>query len=265
MRAGWGELPGEITRIVKEHAGTVAAVVPAAAGNHADIASTVTGSRGRVFIKAARKASPETDGPEARSLRWEKAINPHVAEFAPQLLHAVETDEWIALIFEHVDGRKADHAPGSPDLLLLAKTIHALQATPCPAFVQRQVERRWTDLGSDASPMAGTALLHTDLNTDNLIITGDRVHVVDWAFVSRGAAWVELAQLVPWLLGAGHTPQAADEWLAQFPSWLEAPATAIDLHAQLHRKLWEGRLALRPEPWMPPYVNAVRQWATHRQ
>ncbi|TDD39981.1 hypothetical protein E1287_02050 [Actinomadura sp. KC06] len=125
----------------------------------------------------------------------------------------------LVLGFEHIEGRHADYTPGSPDLEILVKTVQALQSTPCPDVVQMRVERRWTSVTEDVSPMAGTSLLHTDVNAENLLITPDgRAVLVDWAFAARGAAWAELGLLIPWLLKSGHTPAEAADWATQFPS-----------------------------------------------
>jgi Ser/Thr protein kinase RdoA (MazF antagonist) len=138
-----------------------------------------------------------------------------------------------------VTGRHADFSPGSGDLAILTKVIHAIQATPCPEAVKMLVERRWQSVAEDVSPMAGAALLHTDLNEDNLIITpANRAYVVDWAFVARGAAWVELGLLIPWLLKADHSPRETDEWVSQFSSWADADPAHIDLFSAVYVEKW---------------------------
>lgn len=46
-----------------------------------------------------------------------------------------------------------------------------------------------------AGLIAGEALLHWDVRADNVVITGDRVVVVDWGQARRGAAWMDHALL----------------------------------------------------------------------
>ncbi|MDL4774452.1 phosphotransferase [Actinomadura xylanilytica] len=265
MRSTWTDLPTEVRDAVQAHTGEVTGIDPAPAGNHAEIAVTLHTTTARTFIKAARKLGDQ-DGAEVWSLRNEAAINPHVTVFAPRLLWQAEAGGWLALGFEHVDGRHADFTPGSPDLEILAKTLQSLQTTPCPDEVRMRVERRWAPVAEDVTPMAGNALLHTDLNSDNLLITPDgQARVVDWAFAARGAAWVELGVLTPWLLKAGHTPAGAADWISQFTSWTAADPAHIDLFSQAFAARWAQHAArLAPEAWVTLHADLTRRWAEHR-
>ncbi|GAA4081718.1 hypothetical protein [Actinomadura miaoliensis] len=264
MRSDWTDLPEQLRHQIEAGTGPITRVVPAPAGNHADIAAMVRTAKGRMFVKAARKLA-DRDGPEVMSLRREAAVNPHVTEFAPRLLWQAEAGGWLALGFEHVDGRPADFSPGSSDLEILAKTVHALQATPCPDVVRMRVERRWSSVAEDVSPMAGNALLHADLNEDNfLIASGGRAHLVDWAFVSRGAAWVELGLLIPWLLKAGHTPAGAADWIAQFPSWGDAEPADIDLFSEVFAEKWRISAQSNTAEWVALHARLARRWADYR-
>ncbi|TMQ90850.1 aminoglycoside phosphotransferase [Actinomadura soli] len=264
MRDTWTGLPVQVREAVQAHTGDIVRAEPAPAGNHADVAGTLHTSSGRVFIKAARKLDEE-DGAEVWSLRNEAAINPHVTEFAPRLHWTVETGGWLVLGFECVDGRHADFTPGSPDLKVLAETVHALQSVPCPPVVQMRVERRWATVAEDVSPMAGTTLLHTDVNAENLLITPDGCAVlVDWAFAARGAAWVELGLLLPWLLKAGHTPAQAADWAARFPSWAAADPADVDLFSAVFAERWRRHAERDPAEWVVLHAALTRQWAAHR-
>jgi hypothetical protein len=267
MRSDWTDLPAETREAIEAQTGPIHRIRPAPTGNHANIASTVDAADGRLFVKAAWKVSADTDGPEVRSLRWEAAINPYVTAYAPRLLWTVEAGGWLALGFEHVEGRHADYTPGSADLDLLAKVIDTFQAMHCPQVLgDKRVERRWVGLADDVSPMAGDAMLHADLNPANLLVTADgRVYVVDWAFACRGAAWVEMGLLIPWLLKAGHSPADAEKWVSQFPSWAAADSADIDLFSRVFAERWR-RHALRDEPedWVVLQAEATKQWADHR-
>ncbi|GAA0348008.1 hypothetical protein NE235_10785 [Actinoallomurus spadix] len=266
MRIAWTELPGRLQAAIKDRTGLIHDIQPATRGNHAHIASTLHTAHGRVFVKAARKTSPDTDGAEVRALRWEAAVNPYVGEFAPRLLWRAEAGGWLALGFEHVDGRHADYSPGSPDLSALAKTIRSLQRTPCPPIVKSRVERRWQSTGVDVTSTAGDTLLHTDVNPDNLLLAPDgRVHLVDWAFVARGAAWVEVGLVIPWLLKAGHSPADAAAWIDQFPSWSRADAAGIDAFSEALARRWRDQCERDSTEWVLEHAVVTRQWAQYRQ
>src|SRR5690606_36340037 len=124
-------------------------------------------------------------------------------QYAPRLHWTVEAGGWLVLAFEHVQARHAEYTPGSPDLDILAKIIDSLQAHPLPDVLERKrIERRWESMG-DTTPLAGTTLLHADLNPANVLLgDNDTAYVVDWTFAGRGAAFLELALLIPWLLKA---------------------------------------------------------------
>ncbi|WP_083597969.1 phosphotransferase [Actinomadura madurae] len=250
---------------IKAHTGSICEVEPAPAGNHADIAATVRGVGGRKFVKAARKIGPGTDGPEVRSLRWEATINPHVTEYAPRLHWTVEAGGWLVLGFEHVQARHADYTPGSTDLDVLAKVIDGLQEHPLPAALDRKrVERRWEAMG-DVSTLAGNTLLHADLNPANILVgAAGTIHVVDWTFAGRGAAFLEMALLVPWLLKAGHTPADAERWVSRFPAWTAADPAAIDLFSRVFADKWQLNLNATDAGWAVEHAAAAREWANHR-
>jgi hypothetical protein len=265
MRSDWSDLPEEVRNAVESRTGPIDSVRPADAGIHANIASTVCGPRGKTFVKAARKL-PDQDGAEVRSLRREATITPCMSELAPRLLWQVEAGGWFVLGFEHVNGRHATYSPGSADLAVLAKAVDQLQSMPCPGVVEMRVERRWETLADDVTAIAGTALLHTDLNPANLLLTPEgRTYIVDWGFTSRGAPWIEIGQIIPWLIKAGHSPAEAEEWASQFPSWTNADPAVIDLYAQVSAERWRRHSAASPTSYEPDYVRIARRWADHRQ
>ncbi|MCP2336956.1 phosphotransferase [Actinomadura rupiterrae] len=264
-RSGWTDLPDEVRGAIEARIGPVVGARSATTGNHADVAATLETADSKVFVKAARKLDTDQDGPEVWSLRRESLIAPHVKQFAPRLLWQQESGGWLVLGFEHVPGRAADFAPGSPDLNELVTIIHRLQAAHCPDVVELRVEQRWASLADDVSPMAGDALLHTDLNPKNLIINDDdgSIRVVDWALASRGAAWVEVVQLMPWLIMAGHAPNEADMLGRRLPSWRNVAPEAVALHAGLAVSFWERRSRNHPAAWIAPYLAAWRVWADY--
>jgi hypothetical protein len=98
-----------------------------------------------------------------------------------------------------------------------AATLRELGETPAPggrAWFSPAARR-----GFAHPAMPGETFVHTDLNPANLIVSPDGLRVVDWAFATRAAPWVELALLVQWLIGSGHAPEVAEEWMARCPTW----------------------------------------------
>jgi hypothetical protein len=263
------ELPSAVRQAAEKHTGSLAGVVPARAGNHAQIAETWhSADGGRVFVKGTRLIGGQAhSGAEAWSLRNEAAIVPHARPYAPELLWRVETDGWLLLGFEHIDGRHADYSPGSPDLELVAEVVAGLGSLRCPDVVLSRVEDRYMRLSREAQVLAGDRMLHCDLNPANVLITSAGARVVDWAFCSRGTQWLEAGFMVPWMIRDGHTPAQAEEWTTRFDSWKAAAEGAgqVDLFAGLLSQAWTARDVDGAAPWVKEYAGVVQAWNDHRQ
>ena len=111
---------------------------------------------------------------------------------------------------------------------------------------------------------AGTCLLHTDWSPGNVLV-GGRAYLVDWAWPTRGAAWIDPACLAVWLIASGHSPHSAESWAARIPSWQNAPAGALDEFARVQALMWAGIAADSSEPWTKNLARASRQWDAHRE
>lgn len=262
----FSELPTAVWEAVANHTGHVNRFDSAPNGNHAEIAGTLHTEHGRVFVKGTRLLPDQHwGGGEAWSLRNEAAVIPHARPYAPNLLWQVETAGWLLVAFEHIEGRHPQYHPGSADLKSLAAAIAALSELPCPDAVRLRVEDRYRSQDPAAQALAGSTMLHCDLNPSNILITpaGD-VRVVDWAFCSRGAAWLECAFLLPWLLRDGHTPDDAEAWLDRFPAWKQADPTIVDSFASWLATAWARRDVPDAAPWIIEYAGITRTWATHR-
>ncbi|NVI91191.1 phosphotransferase [Actinomadura sp. BRA 177] len=127
-----------------------------------------------------------------------------------------------------------------------------------------RVERRWEGMG-DVAGLAGRTLLHADLNPANVLLAEDgTAYVVDWAFAGRGAAFLEMALLVPWLLKAGHSPAEAERWVARFPAWAAADPVDIDLFARVFADKWRANLVGNGADWAVEHAAAAWEWAVYR-
>lgn len=96
----------------------------------------------------------------------------------------------------------------------------------------------------------GDTLLHTDLRPDNMLVRHDdgTVVVVDWAWSCRGAAWVDLASLVPSLLSEGVDPSPI---LASNPITAEVDPAAIDAFICALGGYWARNSRLPSAPRSP--------------
>lgn len=168
---------------------------------------------------------------------------------APRLLFHVIASGWDVLGFETVDGHHADYSPGSADLAKVADALQELASLPCPDIELRLAEQRLSSYvadPADAEAFAGDALLHTDWNNHNVLITHDRAHLVDWGWATRGAAWLDPAHWIIWLIAAGHTPDDAEELAGRLPAWASASPRAVDAFAHLRREPLGRDRGLRP-------------------
>ncbi|MGW0462070.1 hypothetical protein [Streptomyces tendae] len=77
----------------------------------------------------------------------------------------------------------------------------------------------------------------------------DRAHIIDWAWPTRGAAWIDPAILILRLLEAGHTLVEADAFACRFSSWRTAPAEAKEVFAAANAAAWQEIARAEAAPW----------------
>ncbi|MET7969760.1 phosphotransferase [Micromonospora sp. NPDC005305] len=255
MRSDWTALPDSVTTGIAERIGGTFEVSPAPSGNHAQIASTVSGPAGPVFVKAA------VGELNVRSLRYELAATRAIDRHPPAVLWHFESDGWLVVGTEHLAGPHPDLSPGNADLDLLAVTLKALQETPAPGEPWFTPTAR---LGFAHPAMDGETLIHSDLNPANLIVTAQGLRIVDWAWATKAAPWVELALLVQWLIGSGHSAEQAEEWLAQFPAWTATDRDVLDNFASRNASKWSAKSRQSTEGWVDDLAMWTGEWAAHR-
>lgn len=287
-RLSWYELPDRVRDAVESQCGSVIGTVGALAGTNSDFVGTLHAAGGKVFCKAARVSSPG-----AWMLDNEVRVNLWLPDAAPRLLWQVETDGWRVCGFEHIDGRHADLAPGSPDLPLIAdsvakvacdvtdwpiaiqpieyrwrlRTWHEYQASPpddLDPWVRKNLDRLVAIEAKGSGRLSGATLVHTDPVAANFLVDGDRVRIVDWGWPARGAPWIDTAFLVVRLLTAGHSPMSAERWAAAVPAWSAAPPKAITAFAAFITGFWEHKNRTDPAPHQGTLTAAARRWTRHR-
>lgn len=264
MRIGSDIIAAPVRAAVEAHAGPIRAFHPAASGVNSDIAGIVDAPGGRVFLKATRD-----DCLAAAGQQREVEVNPAVAGVvSPRLLWHEATGGWSVLAFEVVEGHHADYAPGSPDLPKLAVTLDALAELPCPRVPMLSASRRWgpyLDNPDDAKHFTGNSLLHTDANPSNYLIADGRAWLVDWAWATRGAAFIDIALLLPRLVDAGHSLADAEGWAARHAVWRDADPCSISVFARAVARQWQGFADRNPgEQWRLTMAQAAAGWADHR-
>jgi len=215
----------------------------------------------RVFVKAVSgRANPDSPGMHRREARIAAALPASVP--APRFLDSYDDGDWIALIFEDIDGTAPQTPWQQPELDRVLVAVAALSSalTPAPIAVEpvselmpyvfsgwqrlaASAESREDDLrGVDpwaqrhlaqlvaleaASPAAaaGETLLHADLRADNILLTPTRVFFIDWPWASRGAPWVDLLFMLP-SVAMQHGPKPWEIFDAH-PLGRGAPAAAV--------------------------------------
>lgn len=302
-RPGWGGVPFVVQIVLEQRLGTQVANWTSQSGGYtATLASRLElTDGGRVFVKGIPVGHPLERSYVAEA--HNAAALPEHAP-APLLLGTVD-DEWFLLVFEDVEGREPDLRPESLDLPAVLATIAELHGmlTPSPLpglpTAQRTLGRLltgWAQLSKrppyDLDPWVwhnldklvamesawlpwadGDTMLHTDLRPDNLIYrpSDGKVLVVDWAQATRGAAWLDLAGLVPHLVQAGHSPRDAERLALRGPVMSGVPAWAVTGFAVALAGYWSAASRL-PEPigalglreFQATSATAALHWVAHR-
>lgn len=264
----WDDLPPTLRHSLTERVGATGAPTPVSGGFTPGVRVRLQTANGPVFVKAIR-----ADDSQAVMYRTEAAANaalPH--GIGPRLLMSMEEDEWVTLVFEYVEGgRHPDLSPGSPDVDAVMTSLARLHdfLTPCPLADAPGIAALPLFDGQvpHLDAMGGDTLLHCDLRADNLFIS-HRVHVIDWAWPHRGAAWIDTAFLVPQLILAGHTAEDAEKYALLVPAYREAPEEAVTsfavaLTAYWTRQAHQGGADLRA--YRARAMKAGIEWTRHRR
>ncbi|MFJ1600197.1 aminoglycoside phosphotransferase [Streptomyces sp. NPDC088261] len=267
-RIGFDRLPAAVRAAVERHTGPLLTVAEASEGFNSEIAVRITSAAGAWHVKGLR-----TDHPRASTQRREASVAPYLGAVGPGLCWRVETGGWDLLGFQALDGRHADYGPRSADLAEVAALLRRLGEIPCPGVELRRAEQRlerYVTTSDDLRFFAGNYLLHTDLNHTNVLVDdrapqGDRGCLVDWAWATRGAAWLDAGYWVVWLIASGHDPVSAERQADAIPAWHSAPAEGVTAFAAANRTLWDEISGGDPDPWTLRLAAAAASWDEHRK
>jgi len=301
-RPGWGGVPFVVQIVLEQRLGTqVASSASQWGGYNATLASRLElTDGGRVFVKGV----PVGHQLEAMYAAEAAAAGALPEEAPVPLLLGTVDDEWFLLVFEDIEGREPDLRPGSEEVGAVLDSITTLHRLLTPAPLNLPPVRRtfgrqltgWSRLAArppydlDAwawhnldrlvamesawLPWAdGDTMLHTDLRPDNLIYrpSDGTVFVVDWAHAARGAAWLDLAGLVPQLVRAGHPPAEAEQAVLGGPAMTGVPAWAVTGYAVALAGFWSAA-SRQPDPlgvlglreYQAKAAAAALEWVAHR-
>lgn len=261
-RIHWEDLPGETRVAVEEHTGTVWSAKTVSEGLNSAVAAILATEAGPVFIKGLHR-----DYPRRWNQDMEAMINPYVAHLSSRLLWRVR-GEWDVLGFELIDGRHADYRPGSADLPKIVEAMTTLGTIQCPDLPVKLAEHRWrtyVDAPAGLEWLKGDRLLHTDYNPLNVLIADGHALLIDWAWPTRGAGWIDPACLILRLIGNGHSATSAEQVVESLPAWQAAPAEGLAVFAQACERMWVEIADDNPAEWINDMAEAARAWAAHRR
>jgi serine/threonine protein kinase len=251
----WAEVPEAIRTWAAGFGGGPPKRVRDLAGGFSPGATSVLEWPGRaVFVKAVGAAlNPESPDFHRREAVVSAALPP-APEF-PRLLDVYDDGDWVALAFEAIDGGPPTHPWDRRQLEVAVQALDALHdaLTPSPVADAPAAADRlqflfggWAELAAlDGPPegldlwsarhlhrlaelesgwreaVAGSTLLHGDVRSDNLLITGGGVVFVDWPHACVGAPVFDLVAWAPSVaLEGGPDPEGLFD--------LSAPASAVD-------------------------------------
>ncbi|RKN37986.1 aminoglycoside phosphotransferase [Streptomyces hoynatensis] len=262
-RPGWEALPDAVLDAVRERTGQVRAVRMKPGRGDGWFRAALDAERGRVFVKGAR-----VEHESAWLLEREAGVGPLLGALGPEVRWRVTAEGWDLVGWEHVEGRAADYAPGSPDLPRVVEALTGAGRLACAGAEVAVAGLRWgayLDDRADAALLDGEALLHTGWHPGQVLIGEDGPRLVGWGMATRGAAWIDPACWVLRLVLAGHGPAAAERWAARVPAWAKAPRRALDAFAAAQARYWWAAALERPETRARGLADAAAAWAAHRR
>ncbi|MFE2040801.1 hypothetical protein ACFXAZ_07670 [Streptomyces sp. NPDC059477] len=259
------DLPASaIEALIRPHVGEVSVVQRTVRGFSSDLTAQVDSARGRFFVKAVRNRP----GGRVASLARERLINPYVRPISPPIRWDVKDADWIVLGFTWAEGRSASLRPGSADLPGVVELVESIGVINLPHPARGWAETRWdrfTESESEAVLLQGDALLHTGINPGNVLVGKRGLWAVDWAWPTRGAAFIDPALLVLQLVAAGHDPAGAESWVSPCEAWSKADPNAIDAFAAATLRMYRFRVSRKPgTSWLETMVAACEAWSGYR-
>ena len=260
-RTDWDGLPSRTKKAIERRTGLVRSAATVTDGKNSALTSVLETEVGRIFVKGIR-----VDDPCVITQAREVAVAPYVRGISPRILWQVKAGDWDVIGFEYIE---ATHADYSVDLVAVADVMRRLGSIHCPDLpILKRAETRWRDYfedHSDAGCLVGATLLHTDWNPTNVLIVDGRAMLIDWAWPTLGAPWIDPACWTQRLIVAGHDVESAERCARTVPAWHMATDWQINAFAVANARLWDGIVASEPAPFKTQMRSAAHAWANFRQ
>ncbi len=296
-KLAWDDLPPHLHRRIEDEVGgpVVEALVQEAGFSPGAPLRLRLGTGERAFVKAATvDINADTVAMYRREAQIGKVLPP--LPEVPALRTWFEDPPWVVLIFEDVDGVR----PAAPWVREeLQQVIDALghlsdriTPTPVPGLGSvvdklRDHYEGWTKLADDPRRLAlvdhdgwlgdhldglrrvaadwevvaaGDSLLHADLRSDQLLLAGQRVFVVDWAHACVGDAVVDPFLFFPSVVLEGGPP--LEELISMSPRTCVAPDGDLVALASAAASYFIERSTLPPPPGLPTVRDFQRRQGT---
>ncbi|MDQ0279448.1 aminoglycoside phosphotransferase (APT) family kinase protein [Arthrobacter silviterrae] len=266
-RIGWSELPASVRSGIEEIlGGPVVEAATQSGGFSPGSADRVRLASGRrAFVKAV---SADVNATSATLHRREAAITASLppALPMPRLLGTYDDGTWVALALTDVDGRHPREPWQEDELGVVLHTLAEVARVELPAGLDlplyqdslrgafmgwEKLQRRpmegldpWALVNlaelvalarAGVECLAGTSLVHGDLRTDNILLTGgpggdtggSRAVLVDWPWAAVGAFWVDALSVL--INVKSLDPDSRPErFLDSHPAFSGVPAAAIN-------------------------------------
>jgi hypothetical protein len=281
-RLPWEQVPAPLRAAAEQRLGAAVTAARTQPGGYSPGAAArlELAGGGRAFAKAVGpELNPDSPGIYRAEARIAAALPPAVP--APEFLGVIEDGGWVLLLFEDIDGTTPALPWRPPELarVLAAMTDLAAALTPAPVAAPEVAEMHgrsftgWRELATGdlagLDPWArahldalagleagweaaaqGTSLAHSDVRSDNILLTADRVVFVDWPWACRAAPWFDLVAMLPSVALEGGPPPA--EILAAHPAARGADPAAITAVVAALAGYFVCRSRLPPPPGLPP-------------
>ncbi len=284
-RIEWIDVPPEVRRAVDELLGSpITTAVTQLGGFSPGAAVRIVCRNGRrAFVKAVGSAlNPDTPDLNRAEIVALSLLPDQVP--AARLLSSYDDGDWVAVVLEDVDGRRPAVPWTHGDAALTLASLTVLSRTPAPEGLPPFADvvlalSAWDDIaanpeGVDARLVErlpamledqalaqevtrGDALVHWDARADNVLIKDETAVLLDWAWASRGAPWLDTLLLATdFRIQGGPDPLQV---LRTSPVTREVPPTHLHAVVACMVGIWADR-ARRPDPSGLP---TIRVWQAH--